>query len=67
MVAGPLADELEKAMMGPLPGKSGAEHAYSRLNRFGRLLVHWEKRADTYLAMLYLALGIITWRTCLSK
>lgn len=43
------------------------ERTHSWLNRFRRLLVRWEKRADTYLAMLHLALGIITWRTCLSK
>lgn len=43
------------------------ERAHSWLNRIRRLLVRWEKRADTYLAMLHLALGIITWRACLSK
>ncbi len=32
------------------------------LNRFRRILVRWEKRADTYLAMLHLACGLITWR-----
>ena len=41
------------------------ERTHSWLNRFRRLLVRWEKRADTYLAMLHLALGIITWRKCL--
>jgi len=41
------------------------ERAHSWLNRFRRLLVRWEKRADTYLAMLHLALGIIAWRKCL--
>jgi transposase len=41
------------------------ERAHSWLNRFRRLLVRWEKRADTYLAMLHLALGVITWRKCL--
>jgi putative transposase len=39
------------------------ERTHSWLNRFRRLLVRWEKRADTYLAMLHLALGIITWRS----
>jgi len=28
-----------------------------------RILTRWEKRADTYLAMLHLACGLITWRT----
>jgi putative transposase len=39
------------------------ERTHSWLNRFRRLLVRWEKRADTYLAMLHLACGLITWRT----
>jgi putative transposase len=32
------------------------------LNRFRRILTRWEERADTYLAMLHLASGHITWR-----
>lgn len=38
------------------------ERSHSWLNRFRRILVRWEKRADTYLALLHFALGIITWR-----
>lgn len=38
------------------------ERTHSWLNRFRRLLIRWEKRADTYLAMLHLACGIIAWR-----
>jgi transposase len=38
------------------------ERAHSWMNRFRRILVRWEKRADTYLAMLHLACGIITYR-----
>jgi transposase len=38
------------------------ERSHSWMNRFRRILVRWEKRADTYVAMLHLALGIITWR-----
>jgi putative transposase len=38
------------------------ERTQSWLNRFRRLLVRWEKRADTYLAMLHLACGLISWR-----
>lgn len=37
------------------------ERSHSWMNRFRRILVRWEKREDTYLAMLHLALGIITW------
>ena len=39
------------------------ERLHSWMNRFRRILTRWEKRADTYLAMLHLACGIITWRT----
>ena len=38
------------------------ERTHSWLNRFRRILVRWEKLAVTYVAMLHLALGIITWR-----
>ena len=38
------------------------ERTHSWLNRFRRILVRWEKRADTYIAMLHLACGLITWR-----
>jgi hypothetical protein len=34
------------------------------MNRFRRILVRWEKRQDTFLAMLHLVCGIITWRGC---
>ncbi len=37
------------------------ERAHSWMNRFRRLLVRWEKREDSYLGMLHLALGLITW------
>jgi putative transposase len=32
------------------------------MNRFRRLLVRWEKKAQTYLGFLHLACGMITWR-----
>jgi putative transposase len=38
------------------------ERTHSWMNRFRRVLVRWEKRADTYIAMLHLALGFITWK-----
>ena len=38
------------------------ERTHSWMNRFRRILVRWEKLAETYMAMLHLALGIITWR-----
>ena len=38
------------------------ERTHSWLNRFRRILVRWEKRADTFIAMLHIVFGIITWR-----
>lgn len=35
------------------------ERAHSWMNRFRRILVRWEKRADTYVAMLHLSFAII--------
>jgi putative transposase len=43
------------------------ERTHSWLNRFRRLLVRWEKRAHTYIAMLHLACGLITWREALKN
>jgi transposase len=40
------------------------ERSHSWMNRFRRILVRWEKRADTYVAMLHLACGLITSRAC---
>ena len=36
----------------------------SWMNRFRRILIRWEKRPDTYLAMLHLACALITWKAC---
>lgn len=38
------------------------ERTHSWMNRFRRLLVRWEKRADTYLAMLHFACALITYK-----
>lgn len=38
------------------------ERVHSWMNRFRRILVRWEKRADTYIAMLHLSFAVITWR-----
>ena len=40
------------------------ERSHSWMNRFRRILVRWEKRADTYVAMLHLACALITWKAC---
>lgn len=38
------------------------ERTHSWVNRFRRILIRWEKRADTYIAMLHLAFALITWK-----
>jgi transposase len=38
------------------------ERTHSWMNRFRRVLIRWEKRAETYLAFLHLACAVITWR-----
>jgi putative transposase len=38
------------------------ERAHSWMNRFRRILVRWEKKTVTYVAMLHFAFGIIAWR-----
>lgn len=40
------------------------ERSHSWMNRCRGILVRWEKRADTYLAMLHLACALITWKSC---
>ena len=40
------------------------ERSHSWMNRFRRVLVRWEKRADTYVAMLHLSCALITWKAC---
>lgn len=38
------------------------ERTHSWMNRFRRILVRWEKLPETFVAMLHLVCGIITWR-----
>ena len=38
------------------------ERTHSWMNRFRRVLVRWEKRADTYIGLLHLVFALITWR-----
>ena len=39
------------------------ERTHSWMNRFRRILIRWEKKADNYIAFLHLACAIITWRS----
>ena len=38
------------------------ERTHSWMNRYRRILIRWEKKAENYLAMLHFACAIITWR-----
>ncbi len=38
------------------------ERTHSWLNRFRRILIRWEKKAENYLGLLHLACAIITYR-----
>ena len=38
------------------------ERTHSWLNRFRRILIRWEKKAENFMGMLHFALGLITWR-----
>ena len=39
------------------------ERTHSWLNRFRRILIRWEKKADNYLALLHLQFALTAWRT----
>ena len=43
------------------------ERTHSWMNRFRGVLIRWSKRPDTYLSMLHLVCGIITWRAVLPR
>lgn len=55
-------EEAEAVRQGHRARRWVVERTHSWMNRFRRILVRWEKRADTYMAMLHFACGIITWR-----
>lgn len=38
------------------------ERTHSWMNRFRRILIRWEKKAENYVGMLHLVCGLITWR-----
>jgi transposase len=38
------------------------ERTHSWMNRFRGILIRWSKTAESYLALLHLACGVITWR-----
>jgi transposase len=52
----------EKRAAGARARRWVVERVHSWMNRFRRLLIRWEKKSSTYLAMVHFALGIICWR-----
>ena len=56
----------EKVAKTDIPGYRArrwvVERTHSWMNRFRRLLIRWEKRADNYLAMIHFACAYITFR-----
>ncbi len=38
------------------------ERTHSWMNRFGRILIRWEKKAENYLGLLHLVCAVITYR-----
>lgn len=40
------------------------ERTHSWLNRFRRILIRWEKKAENYIAMLHLVFALIAFRSC---
>lgn len=40
------------------------ERTHSWMNRFRGILIRWNKKAENYIGMLHLALGLITLRPC---
>lgn len=49
-------------MRGKRPRRWVVERVASWLNRYRRILVRWEKKADNYLALLHLVFAHILWR-----
>lgn len=67
MIRGRRDEQAGKRDQGDRARRWVVERTHSWMNRFRRLLVRWEKRADTYRAMLHFACGIITWQAALAK
>jgi len=42
------------------------ERTHSWMNRFRRILIRWEKKAENYVGLLHLVCGLITWRAARS-
>lgn len=58
----PRKTESEERKEGAVPRRWVVEAAHSWLNRFRRLLIRWEKKAENYLAFLHFACALVVWR-----
>lgn len=61
----PRGQEREEIKAGKKARRWVVERTHSWLNRYRRLLIRWEKKAQNYLAMLHFACAIITWNQVL--
>ena len=55
-------EQSEKRMRGKRARRWVVERVASWLNRYRRILVRWEKKADNYQALLHLVFAHILWR-----
>jgi len=55
-------EEKQEQTEGKRPRRWVVERTHSWMNRFRRILVRWEKKADNYLAFLHFACGLIALR-----
>lgn len=59
----PRGEEIQDLVQtGKRPRRWVVERTHSWMNRFRRILVRWEKKADNYLAFLHFACGLIACR-----
>jgi putative transposase len=58
------AEIVAKRTQGKRARRWVVERAASWLNRYRRILVRWEKKADNYLGLLHLVCAHVIWRNC---
>lgn len=56
--------DLKKTILDYRARRWVVERSHSWMNKFRRILIRWEKKADNYLAFLHIACAIITLRAC---
>jgi putative transposase len=58
-------DERDKRRIGRQRARRWVvERTASWLNRYRRILIRWEKKADNYLGLLHLVFALTLWRNC---